>query len=59
MKIRKKMVLKVLFLFIKLLVVIGGTYLLTIYNLKVEPVAKTDSGELIKVNNKILYYYEY
>ena len=59
MKIRKKMVLKVLFMFIKLLVIIGGTYLLTIYNLKVEPVAKTDSGELIKINNKILYYYEY
>lgn len=59
MNIRKKMILKVLSMFIKILVIVGGTYLLTIYNLKVEPVAKTNSGELIKVNNKILYYYEY
>jgi len=56
---KKKMILKVLSVFIKLLVIIGGTYLLTIYNLKVESVAKTETGELIKVNNKILYYYEY
>lgn len=55
----KKMILKVLTSFVKLLVIIGVTYLLTIYNLKVESVAKTDTGELIKVNNKILYYYEY
>lgn len=55
----KKMILKVLTSFVKLLVIIGVTYLLTIYNLKVESVAKTETGELIKVNNKILYYYEY
>jgi len=59
MNIRKKMVLKVLSMFIKILVIVGGTYLLTIYNLKVESVARTETGELIKVNNKILYYYEY